>query len=258
MVADQLQLLSQMGHGIELHIHPHWEDSFFNGRHWEISTKRYRLSAFGESKICEITQKHAAILERITGRPPVAYRAGGWSAQPFAPIGRALETCGIFVDSSVFPGGHYRSEHQQFDFRSVSPYTTEYRFSDDLTMPDPGGKFTEIPISACRVSPLFYWRLAGTKVLKSRRHKAYGDGHPIRLSKGYFEKLTRPSVDVVSIDGYKCRMLKGAFEKYVRQTSNRGNFVMLGHPKAFTSYSLDKLQDFLKQTAEDHQYVTYQ
>lgn len=188
----------------------------------------------------------------------MAYRAGGWSAQPFPPIGKALENQEIFVDSSVFPGGFYTSDHQQFDFRAVPAYTTEYRFSEDLIHPDTEGKFKEIPISACKVPPSFYWKLAGRKFFGGADHKSYGDGQPIRLSKGYFEKLTRTSIDVVSMDGYKSSFLEKALRRYVKHTSNQGNFVILGHPKAFSSYSLKKFQRFLEKTAETHQYSTFQ
>jgi peptidoglycan/xylan/chitin deacetylase (PgdA/CDA1 family) len=258
MIAKQLRQLSKAGHGIELHIHPHWEDSFFGSRGWEINTHRYKLSAFSESEVLRIVQKHTALLEKITGKPPKAYRAGGWSAQPFQPIGRALENCGVFIDSSVFPGGYYKSDHQEFDFRSVPAYTTEYQFSSGLTIPDSQGKFREIPISSQKVSPFFYWKMAWAKVFGDLDHRSFGNGQPIRLSRGYFDKLTRTSVDVVSMDGYKSNLLKKAFKNHVKHTSNQGNFVIIGHPKAFTRDSLKRFKRFLEETCREHQYCTFQ
>ena len=57
-----------------------------------------------------------------------------------------------------------------------------------------------------------------------------------------------PSCSVVSIDGFKASFLERAFQKYKKNTRGDGNFVMIGHPKAFTAYSLQKLQDFISGT----------
>ena len=43
-IALQLIELKKQGHEIALHIHPHWEDSFFVENKWNINTTRYKLS----------------------------------------------------------------------------------------------------------------------------------------------------------------------------------------------------------------------
>src|SRR5688572_14867941 len=45
-IIAQLELLIKSGHDLQLHIHPHWEDSFFDGNQWKINTSRYKLSDF--------------------------------------------------------------------------------------------------------------------------------------------------------------------------------------------------------------------
>ncbi|MBC2838241.1 hypothetical protein [Robiginitalea sp. SC105] len=259
MVSSQLRELVVKGHGVELHIHPHWEDTYFDGQVWNTDTSRYRLANFSEEEIRDIVGRYSDVLKEITRRQPVAYRAGGWSAQPFPPIGRALGRQGIFTDSSVYPGGHYQSENQAFDFRDVPPFKTEYRFSEDLTQEDPAGPFTEIPISAQRVSPIFYWKFAWTKINRLSRHQPFGNGKAIILSReGMFRSLTRPTVSVVSMDGYRSGLLKKALRTYQKKTGNRGNFVIIGHPKAFTPYSLHTVKKFMEETSTIHQYSTFQ
>lgn len=258
-VSAQLRDLVQQGHGVELHIHPHWEDSYYDGQCWQIDTSRYKLADFSKEEVRDIVERYTGVLAEITGKQPVAYRAGGWSAQPFAPIGEALSRQGIFTDSTVYPGGHYQSENQVFDFRGVPPYKTEYRFSQDLTREDPAGPFTEIPISAQRVSPLFYWKFAWTKLNKLPRHQPFGNGRAIVLSReGMIRSLTRSSVSVVSMDGYRSSQLKKAFRTYRKKTGDRGNFVIIGHPKAFTPYSLHTVKKFIEETSGSHQYRTFQ
>jgi hypothetical protein len=41
------------------------------------------------------------------------------------------------------------------------------------------------------------------------------------------------------------------------EPDNNGNFVIIGHPKAFTLYSLKKLEEFLEHTHKIHQYKVF-
>ncbi len=257
-VTQQIRFLADNGHGIELHIHPHWEDSYYDGREWVFNTTRYKLSSFNEEEVMDIVTRYNDVLKRVSGITPVAYRAGGWSAQPFLPIKKALEKNNVFIDSTVYPNGHYSSGNQTFDFRGVSQYKTEYNFSEDLTVEDVNGNFKEIPISSLRVSPFFFWKFALIKLLKQKQHQSYGDGFAVGMDKKEMLRfLTLPSYSVVSIDGYKARLLHKSFDKYIRKTSNSGNFVMIGHPKAFTPYSLKKLEKFISSTYKEHEFTIY-
>lgn len=257
-VTEQIRRLATNGHGMELHIHPHWEDSYYDGERWIFDHSRYKLSDFSEEEVMEIVTRYKNTLERISGYTPQAYRAGGWSAQPFLPIKKALEKNEVYIDSTVYSNGYYQSEFQSFDFREVPQFKTQYPFSEDLTLEDPSGKFTEIPISSQQVSPLFFWRFALTKLRKQPKHRPYGNGSSVKMSDDQiFRLLTRPSHSVVSVDGYKASIIQKAFRKYVKKTENKGNFVLIGHPKAFTPYSLKRLAQFVKDTHKDHQYVIF-
>lgn len=258
-ITQQIKKLAQDGHSIELHIHPHWEDSYYDGNNWIFDTKRYKLSDFSEEEINTIVEKYAGILYKITGSKPKAYRAGGWSAQPFNKIAEALKNQDIYIDSTVFPKGYYNSKDQYYNFRNVPQYLTEYRFSDNLTQENQEGFFTEIPISSVKVKPYFFWKFAYHKLLKQEKHQAFGDGQAIAKTKNDTLRLmTSSSYSVVSIDGYKSSLVEQAFYLYKRETQNKGNFVIIGHPKAFTRYSLEKLKKFLlKHYKENHHFKTF-
>ncbi|WP_298792858.1 hypothetical protein [uncultured Allomuricauda sp.] len=258
-ICDQIKYLASEGHGIELHVHPHWEDSYYDGSRWIFNTDRYRLSCFSENRIVDIITRYTEVLERICGIRPQAYRAGGWSAQPFEPIGKGLRKNRIMVDSTVYPGGKYKSKNQVFDFSQVEQYKTKYRFSHDLVQEDENGEFTEIPISSYKVPPWFFWKFIFVKIFKQAKHIPYGDGNALSMDKrNVLKLLLNFSHSVVSIDGYKASLLKNAFPKYRSKTANKGNLVLIGHPKAFTQYSLKKLSGFIEQTHLDHSYKTYQ
>lgn len=257
-IVGQIQKLSAQGHGIELHIHPHWEDSSFDGSKWKFDTTRYRLHDFTENEVHHIVTRYTKILEKITGTPPKAYRAGGWSAQPFHHIKEALKKNRVLIDSTVYPKGYYLSENQRFDFSSVPEFKTFYRFSNNLTEEDNNGEFVEIPISSYRVAPFFFWRFVLIKLLKQRKHLAFGDGSAIPMAKKNVLKLLLSfSNSVVSMDGFKAFLIKKAFKAYKNNTTDNDNFVIIGHPKAFSSYSLKQTEKFLKETYKQHNYKTF-
>lgn len=258
-VTAQIKNMAKNGHAMELHIHPHWEDTIYNGKKWMFDSSKYKLSDFAEMEILDITTRYKNIIEKFSGRSPVAYRAGGWSVQPFAHIGKALKANSIFLDSSVFPKGHHCSNNQKFDFRKVERYNTSYNFSKDPAEEDPHGDFTEIPISSHKVEPFFFWRFVSKKLFKNKKHIAFGDGTALAMPKKEIIRLLfSPSYSVASIDGYKTSYINRVFEKYRKNTENRGNFVLIGHPKAFTPYSLKKLVTFIKQIHKNHTFAVYE
>ncbi|WP_222982687.1 hypothetical protein [Flagellimonas meishanensis] len=257
-ICTQIRFLADKGHGIELHVHPHWEDSYFNGAKWIFDTKRYKLKDFADNEVMEIVTRYTQILQRISGKPPVAYRAGGWSAQPFEPIKKALEANKVFIDSTVYPQGFYDSQNQAFDFRKVRPFQDAYIFSDDLTEPDENGHFLELPISSIRVSPFFFWKFSLQKLGRAKQDKPFGDGLALSSSKKEILRLlTTWSYSVVSVDGYKASLIESAFKKYAKSSKDNRNFVLIGHPKAFSAYSLNKLERFIEKTVEQNRYSTY-
>jgi hypothetical protein len=258
-IVTQIEYLAHNGHSIDLHIHPHWENSTYNGEDWVFDLSQYKLSDFSKKEASDIISKYTKILTSISGIKPKSYRAGGWSAQPFSHIKQGLESVGILIDSTTYPGGFHKSNHQDYDFRSVNQYNTHYRFEDDLTKKQPSGRFTEFPISSYKVNPFFFWKFAYHKIKKSDKHKSYGNGQAIsKPKKDIIRLMLRPSNSVVSIDGFKASLIEKAFKKYVRNTNNNGHFVLIGHPKAFTPYSLEKTNAFIEKVKEHHTFSIFE
>ena len=259
LIVDQLRHLSKMGHGIELHIHPHWEDSFYDGSKWVFNLSRYKISSFDQDQIVRIVDSHVDILDRIIGKRPVAYRAGGWSAQPFDKIQGALIKNNILIDSSVFPKGKHKSKNQYYNYSMVPRFTTNYNFDKDITLQDDKGIFTEIPISSFKVKPWFFWNFAFIKLFKNPKHQPYGDGFAIKMPKMEMMRLLfLPSYTVVSIDGFKASLIEKAFNLYYKHTTVNDNFVLIGHPKAFTPYSINKVENFIKKHFKTHTFATFE
>lgn len=253
-IVKQVKYLSDTGHDVQLHIHPHWEDSYYNGTRWIIDVKRYKLADFSDGQITDIVKRYKKGLEDITGKTTFAFRAGGWCLQPFSRLEKTFKEHGIRLDSSVFRNGYFASEQYSYDFRNA-PDKDLYRFEDDVTLEKKNGYFTEVPISPIRNSPLFFWKLFLLGRKDPYMHKPLGDGQAMPAP-GYRKKLlTRFTNNPVSVDGYNSQLLQKALNRL--QKEKREHMVVIGHPKALSRHSLKKLEEFIKENKDRHEFSTF-
>lgn len=257
LITNQLRHLSRNDHDLQLHIHPHWENSFFKDGEWHINTDKYKLSDWTADEIKKIVSSYKEFLEKFCSNNSVfAFRAGGWCIQPFDKIGPALKENNIWLDSTIFKGGYNDTVTQSFDFRD-SPEQMIWRFENDPLVTNQKGFFTEIPISSYKVSPTFFWKLATTKLTKKSKHEVFGDGVPLPASKYWIlKKLLYPSYSTASIDGFKASLLKKSF-LHQKKVSPESNFVIIGHPKSLTEFSLEKLDEFIKEFIPSNDFTTF-
>jgi hypothetical protein len=251
-----LENLVQRGHELQLHIHPHWEDSRWTDGNWQIDLGRYRLHDFPAEEIAAIVGRyHKALSAFCPAESICAFRAGGWVLQPFSKIAEALAIHGIEIDSTVFENGQSDSDTHVFDFRGA-PQRSCWRFDDDPLVVAEQGRFLELPIAAYPTGPAFFWKLALLRKLGRPADHAFGDGAAIPLGRAdLLKKLLTRTWSVVSIDGRKADFLQAAFHRY-RQLE-RNDFVVIGHPKALTRHSINRLECFLARK-QNLRFVNYQ
>ena len=250
LIKTQLKQLSSDGHDIQLHIHPHWEDSYYDGNQWIIDTKRYRLHDFSPETIKTIVATYKEELESCSDQEIFAFRAGGWCLQPFNKIEQALRENDIWLDSTVFPNGHSDDPTRWFDFNSM-PDKATWHFESDPLITVQDGYFTEVPISATKTSPLFFWKLALRKKFSGQIFNPFGDGQAMVANKSYYiERLTKTTYGPVMIDGSKAGQLEKAFKEHVKLANENSIFNVMGHPKSLAPYSLLKLEEFIKNHKE--------
>lgn len=244
LLCRHLERLVQLGHELQLHIHPHWEDSHWVDDSWKMDVRRYRLHDFADEEISTIVGNYRNALAQFCPTNSIcAYRAGGWVVQPFDKLAPALASNGIEIDSTVFSGGQSESDTHVFDFRNA-PKKSTWRFDTDPLVPSTHGRFLEVPIASHAVGPAFYWKLAFFKKLPRTADQQFGDGSAIALGRSdLLKKLTQRTWSVVSIDGRKVDFLDQAFARY--QKLGLLDFVVIGHPKALTPHSIAGLEKFL-------------
>lgn len=256
-IETQLKEMQALNCEIQLHIHPHWEKSVYDGEKWIVVTDGcYKLSDFPDAEAESIVRKYHRFLTDLTGTKVTTYRAGGWCIQPFKQIEKVFRELEIEKDSTVFPGGKFESGQYQFDFTNVPPFGNPYRFQSDVTKPDKTGYFIEIPISSWEFSPFFYWRLYILGRLNPTDHKMIGDGSFLAQPGRKKSVLLNKTWNHVSSDGYYASQLEKQAKYYV--SKNVQTFVVIGHPKGMTNYSLKQLESFVSKTKTAYEFVNYE
>jgi hypothetical protein len=243
-VRAQLGELAARGHDLALHIHPHWEDCRWANGAWHLETSRYQLHDFPAADIERIVTSYQAALEEIKQAPVVAYRAGGWCLQPFEPLAAALKKAGVWLDSTVYPGGYSEVAGRGYDFRGAPSQASPWRFATDPLTPDTRGFFLEVPISACRYGPATFWRMAWQRLRKTPDTRPYGDGAVMASDHRYYaRRLLAPTWSPLSIDGAKAALLGPMFRALeARDTGSLLN--VMGHPKSVTARGVRELASF--------------
>jgi hypothetical protein len=243
LVIDQIQEMIVAGCDVQLHIHPHWEKTHFDGEKWRFVTKNaYKLADFEAEERARIIRTYKSKLDSIIGRKTHTFRAGGWCIQPFNQLEKLFQELEIKYDSSVFPLGHFEAGEYSFDFRNA-PTKDQYRFQNDVCTENENGFFTEFPIGSYRYSPLFYWKLYILGRLNPAAHKMIGDGIFMSQPGRKKQVLTHFTWNHASTDGYYAskmvKITEIAFKK------RQQNLVFIGHPKSCTQYSLNLLNRYL-------------
>lgn len=248
-IATQLNSLVSAGHDVQLHVHTHWEDTFWSNGRWEMETRRYRLHDFDPDQRCALVRKYVDVLEESCGARPIAFRAGGWCLQPFTPIAPSLVAAGIRIDSTVYAGGRSTNPGREFDYRRA-PDLDFWRFDADPLRPEESGRFLEVPISAFSTGPQHYWRILLERLRGHAQQQNLGDGIPLANTRAYYlRKLFWPETTVVSVDGSRAALLESAWLEHAQRRA--GVFNVMGHPKSLTTESLARLDGFLRQHRGD-------
>lgn len=254
-VQSQLKKILSSGNTVQLHIHPHWEKSFYENGKWHMITDNaYKLDDFSDEEIRRIVRSYKTYIDQLIGQKTTTFRAGGWCIQPFSRLKDLFQELEIKYDSSVFPGGKFSSEHYSFDF-TKAPKKSHYRFENDECIEDPNGRFTEYPISSWNYSPLFYWRLYAWGRIVPSRHKMLGDGKFLNQPGRKKSVLTNFTWNHVSTDGFYASKLNACLRSFEKRKFT--DMVVIGHPKSMTLFSFQALEKFLDENHTKHQFITF-
>lgn len=254
-VKAQINTMIDLGHDVQLHIHPHWERSTFSEGSWKMNTHNaYKLSDFNDEERANIIRSYKSYLESLIGRKVTVFRAGGWCIQPFTDLMEVFKELDLKIDSSVFHNGYLVTNDYNVDFRNA-PLKSKYRFESDVCEEVEDGTFTEYPIASFRYRPSFYWWLYGLGKLFPAKHKMIGDGVFVSQGGRKISSLTSYTTTHVSTDGYYAKKLEAALNK--SENLNHEEMVIIGHPKGNTLYSMNKVAEFIARNHKKHTFTSF-
>lgn len=232
-ISDQLIFMISSGHRIELHLHSHWLDATYTNGFWNFPHyKHYRLHSLPEPLITDLFVRCTQLLEEIARKANSSYkikafRAGGWSLQPFEKLKAGFLKAGIEIDSSVAPG--LREDGDRFYDFSNSSNIDYWRFSDDPLQEESKGIFWEVPIYVYernfknRLNKFIYDRISNDSI--------FGDGKGLLAEKketSFYNLKNKlgSTYSMLSSDSINESELTKTIQK-----STKSTIVIINHPK---------------------------
>jgi hypothetical protein len=281
---DQLRGAVRRGHDVQLHLHPHWMTSTFDGKKWHMDESKFKLSDVGyadqkdqdEVSACELIRLGKDYLEELLRRIDasyqcVAFRAGGYGIQPNdRELIGALLAAGFKIDSSIVPGFFFRSNVNQIDFRKI-PSRPNYHLGTrhGIYQEERQGIF-EIPIAAyseslCETLVHHFSMLRkvalhlGNRVCAGKkkftpRGRTIQKNSRIRLIRS---ALFRPSLFLLEFGGPSVdikRMALGTNKLIGSHLKESGDLYLSAscHPKSVFPSTIDAIREFWKRMVQFH------
>ena len=264
----QLQYMKLHGQDVQLHLHPHWYRSVWNGEQWNFSNNGYRLHEFEkDGEVNQIVANGIQYLKNILlpvdeKYECIAYRAGGFSIQPHELIVDALYDNGIRVDSSVAPQLYAESEAHFYDYRQKLD-KMNWHISDmsDWWKDNRNGKsLLEIPVATIDKSPISFVlrRVFVPDTVKLSLGSKRGSYITIRTQpesriQSYYNYVT--GYNAISMDAYAAEHLyiqtKRLYEKF---RCDHEVVAVIGHPKLVTNKYIDNLCRYIDKIKEDSRF----
>ena len=249
LIKDQVKDMVRRGHRIELHLHPHWIDAKYNGDGtWDYTNyTHYSLYSLSKEEVARQFKDGVTYLTNLAREVDpnykiVAFRAGGWTIQPFDVVKECFRENGIVIDSSVMRGACQDNKYSRYDFRDA-PDKECYRFSDNVCKEDEKGEFIEVPITVytkpvwLRVIDKVLSKMVSPNVcITDGSHKRYD--LPESKKKLKFYEARRLSFTLSGVN---------AFIMYSLFILERKSLVtFIDHPKDFTMSALDVIKKCMK------------
>lgn len=266
-IEKQLQEAVLNGHDIQLHIHPQWVKAEYKNNHWFMDFSNWRLGDFRieESYSIEDMLKEGKdtienlIREVVPEYKCIALRAGGYNIMPSEKVYKAMKNLGLKIDSSVYPGGYEVGDLSQYDYRDADLEKDFWRVVPDnfaqLTLKS---SVLEIPVFALKQKRFKKFNLERIKSAFQNRNSVIGAVKAKTIHKSKIEKIKyffEKEAFTWDFCLFDFRLHKVFFNYIEKNLNRRQHFVIIGHPKSFTSDKSFKKMIMYAQK-EDFQFKT--
>lgn len=257
----QISDMYAKGQDVQLHIHPHWLNSWYQDGEWVFDSSSYRLQSFGFDKskpvnAYSIIQEGKDYLESTLRKIDpayqcIAYRAGGFALQPHQELVKALKENGIRVDSSAAPmlaaGGT-----NSYDF-TQAPRQVNWHISPQgqwwENRPQDQDALFEIPVATENKNPISFLmrRVFAPKTIKlslGPKRGSYINMDTDAPAKKVSVTEYISCYNALSMDAYQAEYLYRQLNRFIKKHrwSNQDYAIaLIGHPKLVTKEYVDNL-----------------
>lgn len=264
----QIQYMKCHGQDVQLHLHPHWYHSSWNGAQWSFSNVGYRLHDFVvDGTINSIISDGMRFLKETLlpideEYECIAYRAGGFCLQPHNAIVAALYDNGIRVDSSVAPQLYIDSNAHFYDYRHRLK-AMNWHISDNADWWEDnidGKHLLEIPVATIDKAPIpfVFRRFFAPDTVKLNLGPKRGTyiAHNTKNEskfRSFYNYVT--SYNAISMDAYAAEYLYTQTKRfYTKNKCDDQVVAIIGHPKLVTPMYIDNLCRFIDLINNDSQF----
>jgi hypothetical protein len=271
---SQLQKAVELGHDVQLHLHPHWLTSvYINGV--VIPSGDYSLAHFENSSlksINDIVSNSTEFLKDICQKANnnynvLAFRAGGYNIEPGSKeIFNKLAKNGIRYDSSVVLKYYFVSSLSLIDFRKVPPMPNWYIGNDGDFRKSAGSGILEIPVAAIPKTPFEIPTRFKLKHFAFRAPESHGtmvhEGKPgsrmEQLRMLFSSRMLTFDNHTLSAK-YLMRILDYNVQKFKHFETL--NLATCSHPKTMGDYSFTLMEQFIQMARKkypDIEFTTFE
>jgi hypothetical protein len=254
LIEEQLLSISESGHYVFNHLHPHWLDAVYDPaiNEWRLEDdSKYAFSGLTEKQRESVFDQTMVLLNKILSeanlrRDANGFRAGGLYIQPFTDFKEHFDRHGIIYEFSVLAKarGELKNGNAAFDFSGVKKNI--YHFENNITEEESDGHYTEIALSSAEIP--FGYRLLNSIYYRffygrSKTYRRYGDGvsTPNKITFPFRAKYT--STEICSVEMLNCIKLP----RYLNQAKRAGYLHLLSHPKLISENNLSTFDRLLQQ-----------
>jgi hypothetical protein len=246
-IIDSLRRYNEEGHEIQMHFHPQWLYSNYDGTKWNLDFEHYKLSDVEPTLLKTSFTELKQLVETLCNCKMTAYRAGGYCLETYREYVTLFRENGIEIDSSVVPRSYLSSDSVFYDYRNA-PNKEIWRFSTSVSKEDVNGQMIELPVSTYSLFGFSYYFTKIMRIISSRKGSyQWGDGVSIFASgtmsqkvRDKFLRIFRKGIYTCSFDGTSSSKLEYSFNQQA------DIMTIVSHPKCFTTSSLVDLENFIK------------
>jgi hypothetical protein len=238
-IVEQLQSALQLGHDVQLHMHPSFFNSTYINHKWEQDWEEYNVATLEYNRINQLIKTGKNFLEDLL--KPVdknykcyVFRAGNWAMMPSKNIIKALINNGIKIDTSIFKYGHRKGLNIDYTdaYHNILPWPVDH---NDIRFKDETSTLTEFTI-CCEKSDHIKKSKQPINILSAIN----------RLYYAIFKNTYPLKMDINLCTGKQLIKQLIQIENKYRDYARDIPLILIGHSKSFNYINQMEIKRFLE------------